>query len=87
MIDPREKAALVAVGVAILENAVEYELDQVSLAVRISRVVHEKTVQRTVVAFESSPSLPISPARTAIHEFVVGEGIHGWRRRFNHGRG
>jgi hypothetical protein len=73
--------------VAILENAVENELDQVLARGAISRVVHEKTVQRTVVAFEKLTELADFARANRNHEFVVGEGIHGWRRRFNHGRG
>ena len=87
VVDPGGEPALVTVGVPVFENAVEHELDEILAGGAVARVPHEKAVERAVVAFKELAELVDLARAHGDHEFVVSEGVHGWWRGINHGRG
>jgi hypothetical protein len=86
VIDPGGEPALVAVGVPVFEDAIEYELDQVLACRAVAGVAHKKAVQRAMVPFEELAELVDLASADGYHEFVVGEWVHGGRHGINHGR-
>ena len=77
VVDPGGKLALVAVGMAVFQDAVENDLHQVLADGRLVGQAHKKPVERAVVAFEEFTELPDFPGAHGNHEFMVVLGVHG----------
>lgn len=81
MVHPRREAALVAVGMAVFEHPLEYDLGDVFGRHAVARELCEVAVERPVVALEELAHAVEVAVAHGEHELMVkgrGAGFHGW---------
>lgn len=80
VIHPRGEAALVAVGVAVFEHALEDDLRDIFGGGAVASEFYEEAEERTMMAFKEFAERVQLAATHGEHEFVIGsrsEGVHG----------
>ncbi len=92
VVDPGREFPLVAIGVAIFEDAKEHELHEVLARGAMTGEAHEKTVERLVMTLEEVAQPVDLAGADGEHQFVISsfgsihvsrgaEGISRWRGR------
>ena len=80
VVDPGGELALVTVGVAVFQDAVENQLHEVFAGAAVAGEADKKAVERPLMTLKQLAELVDFAGAHGDHEIVVGGGVHGWQR-------